>query len=73
MSEGVKIDNKWEKYSGPGGMTRLMEKLNTPCIYLSSAKLCIDCDLIYDGRRCPKCDREQFVWLSKVLGERPNG
>lgn len=35
---------------------------------LKEAKICIDCDEVFEGRNaCPKCGREQVVFLNAWL------
>jgi RNA polymerase subunit RPABC4/transcription elongation factor Spt4 len=35
---------------------------------LNKAKLCLDCEEIYEGQVCPKCGSFMYHWLVKWLG-----
>ncbi|MBN1104727.1 MAG: hypothetical protein JXL84_15015 [Deltaproteobacteria bacterium] len=34
---------------------------------LREAKLCLDCEELYIGKRCPRCGSEVCWWLSKFV------
>ena len=35
---------------------------------LCTAKLCVSCEEIYEGSKCPKCTSSQFVLLIQAMG-----
>lgn len=38
-------------------------------IPLMKAKLCVDCDCVFEGKQCPKCSSSSFIVLSKILNK----
>jgi len=34
-------------------------------ILLENARLCLDCDMVFEGARCPSCSSETFFPLSR--------
>lgn len=68
MNEGIKIGQTWTKYAGSKGNAQLMKEMNVPNIDLLKAKLCVGCDVVYDGDECPRCESHSFIWLSRALG-----
>jgi hypothetical protein len=36
-------------------------------IDLNRAKLCLNCDMIYDGEECPRCAQDVYWWVKKWL------
>lgn len=36
-------------------------------MHLQSAKLCLDCDEIYEGEQCSKCSSTAYWWMYKYV------
>jgi hypothetical protein len=38
-----------------------------PCVELRRARLCLDCEMIFDGPQCPACASESFVPVTRWI------
>ncbi len=46
---------------------RWNDRFNTPWVRLGGARLCLDCDVIYNADSCPICDSRQSYWITEAL------
>ncbi len=46
---------------------RWNDRFNAPWVRLGGARLCLDCDVIYNADSCPICDSRQSYWITEAI------